>query len=116
MTDIPRLQQLIAAVQSAATDKARRSTEPTQTQAKHARSLEQRLAADVAALDVSSEEGRRMARRRFVQSVLIDQLGDRFANSPVFAAVSQEVEATFSENPALREDLDSLLIRWSHAR
>lgn len=119
MTTTGRLQQILAQVRASLAAKAERpragatGRAASRPQSKQASAtideLQAHLASGLRHIDTGTTEGRRQARRVFLESVLLSEFGVLLANDPRFSDIVTGVQDSFESESELLSDLDSVL-------
>ena len=118
MTTTTRLQQILAQIRtnlsgrSSAGGKAAapaRGQHPETQSRASIEELQAQIGAGLAALDIASPQGKRQARRVFLESVLLNEFGVTLANDPRFTEIVRGVQDSFEQEQALLAQLDAVL-------
>jgi len=118
MTTTTRLQQILAQIRTnlaarsgtarKAAGGARETAAPAPARAS-VEELQAQIGAGLAAIDLGSQQGKRQARRIFVESVLLGEFGVSLANDPRFAEIVAGVQESFEQEQGLLAQLDTVL-------
>lgn len=117
MTRVDRMDQLLDALRQQMLEKidTRRSDGAASSQNSADRKVEtstelrQRIGRELRQMDLSSESGRRRARRSFLESVLAWEMGDSILRDPKFSGFLQNLEDAIGRDERSSERLDELL-------
>lgn len=122
MTTTSRLQQILAQVRSSLAARTRDASKAGGTKSPSpagSRSavqqrptiemLQSQISAGLVALNLATAEGKKDARRVFLESVLLSEFGIGLAGDPRFAELVTSVQDSFEQEEALLSDLDTIL-------
>ncbi len=105
-------QELGGKVQAKRTDKAASSDTVSSeriSQPVSAETLKLRISRELKRHNLKSAEGRKHARRLFVETIIAGDLGEDISHDPRFSFLIRDVETSLSEDPQASLALDNLL-------
>lgn len=63
--------------------------------------------------DLQTDAGRKIARVVFIETVVLDQLGDQLAQDPKFGILVRQIESALSDEKDVLERFDGMLLELS---
>lgn len=122
MTTTDRLQHILAQIRSGLTARTRDSgkvggitakashgARPVAEQRLTIEMLQSQISAGLAVVNLGTAQGKKDARRVFLESVLLGEFGIGLAGDPRFAELVTSVQDSFEEEESLLSDLDHVL-------
>lgn len=120
MTTVDRMTQLLTAlrqelggqIRTKRTDRSGQTEAATSdeiSQSVSPEALKSRISRELKRYNLKSTESRKHARRLFVETIILGDLGGDISQDPQFSFLIRDVETSLSEDPKISQALDNLL-------